>query len=413
MKPEHVGRFDKSFAYRMIRDFFFVLLIVTLLELAISLSLKLYRFATEGESRTQVTAEQLASDLKDVMLNRGGPVAARTIYPTWQRLYEHLGFEIAVSPSKATVESIEERFDFTPEGIPAEFPRGRHHQSVVTLDAEPFCVNCHVEAKPGDVLGEIEVRRYLSGAVTEWADGARLTALVGTINIILGTIILYWLLKVRMEPLLALRSTVSRLAKGRLDLSYRAPTRSEDEFGELAMDLNHFLDRMSEMCEELRDVLRRVLDLNDKMNETAAATNRRLVAVNAQARRMLEQRSRVRRQSTELSSETLDAVDLGVSALELLVREGAFPADLRGKLQDAARRFRSRAGEARDALRQAQDASTGLSSLCDDLRAYSGTSEELDRLIERMEDVAQSGRALLAQVTVARGDQPEGSGRVL
>jgi len=82
MNAGDTGRFDKSFAYRMIRDFFVVLLIVTLLELGISLALKAYAFASEGEERTRVTADRLASDLKDVMLNRGGPVAARTIFPT-------------------------------------------------------------------------------------------------------------------------------------------------------------------------------------------------------------------------------------------------------------------------------------------------------------------------------------------
>jgi len=159
----------------------------------------------------------------------------------------------------------------------------------VELEAEPFCIKCHVKAKPGDVLGEIRVRRYLSSTLSEWAVGARLTALVGTINIILGTIILYWLLKVRMDPLLALRSTVSRLAKGRLDLSYRGEVRSQDEFGELATDLNHFLDRMSGMCDEMRSVLTNVLQFNDKVNDAAGASNERLEKLNDRARGMLEQ----------------------------------------------------------------------------------------------------------------------------
>ena len=46
-----------------------------------------------------------------------------------------------------------------------------------------------------------------------------------------------FLLKIRMQPLLDLRSTVSSLARGLMDISPRTKTNSEDEFGDLATDL--------------------------------------------------------------------------------------------------------------------------------------------------------------------------------
>ena len=48
-----------------------------------------------------------------------------------------------------------------------------------------------------------------------------------SIKILVHTILLFLLLRVRMEPLLALRSTVSGLAKGVMDLSPRASSTSE------------------------------------------------------------------------------------------------------------------------------------------------------------------------------------------
>jgi methyl-accepting chemotaxis protein len=79
--------------------------------------------------------------------------------------------------------------------------------------------------------------------------------------------VLFLLLKVRMEPLLSLRSTVAGLAKGVIDLSPRARVKSEDEFGELALDLNHFLDRIA-------------LIVHDKMLAEVVTVGTRLGALN-------------------------------------------------------------------------------------------------------------------------------------
>ncbi|MCH8863701.1 MAG: HAMP domain-containing protein [Proteobacteria bacterium] len=40
-------------------------------------------------------------------------------------------------------------------------------------------------------------------------------------------------------------------------MSFRAPVKSADEFGELASDLNRFLDRLNQILEDLGDVLAR------------------------------------------------------------------------------------------------------------------------------------------------------------
>lgn len=58
-----------------------------------------------------------------------------------------------------------------------------------------------------------------------------------------------------MAPLLTLRSTVSSLAGGMMDLSPRAEVNSADEFGELARDLNHFLDRIGVVVHDLDRIL--------------------------------------------------------------------------------------------------------------------------------------------------------------
>ena len=56
------ARFDDSFATHMIRDFFFVLVAVVIIELSVRFALVVYDFHHNQQSATQVAAERLASD---------------------------------------------------------------------------------------------------------------------------------------------------------------------------------------------------------------------------------------------------------------------------------------------------------------------------------------------------------------
>ena len=70
----------------------------------------------------------------------------------------------------------------------------------------------------------------------------------------------------RMAPLLSLRNTVSRLARGLIDLSPRAKVNGADEFGELAQDLNYFLDRINLVVTDLDQILNKVVDASGRLS---------------------------------------------------------------------------------------------------------------------------------------------------
>ncbi|MDX1675393.1 MAG: HAMP domain-containing protein, partial [Longimicrobiales bacterium] len=240
-----LGRFDRSFFVRMIGSFLGLLVVVAIVELGIRFGAQLYRYHQEGPAEVETAAEQLAADIRSIMINEGGPVASRAVYPILDRTYERAGLQIAVEPSPATVESIQEVFGFRPRGIPAVFPEGTHQQARVHLRAESFCLQCHVTASEGDVLGTVVVRDYLSASLSGWWDQVRLSATVSAAKIIIHVTIVFFLLRTLMEPLLSLRGAVARLADGSGGLRTRAEVRSSDEFGELAHDLNAFLDRIT------------------------------------------------------------------------------------------------------------------------------------------------------------------------
>lgn len=160
---------------------------------------------------------------------------------------------------------MKESFKLDVKGLQPTWKVGQHLESAVNLTAEQFCLNCHVKAKVGDVLGTVKVGSYLDRKEAAWWTEVKLTAGALSLKILVHTVLLFFLLKVRMAPLLSLRSTVSRLARGLMDLSPRAKVNGADEFGELAQDLNHFLDRINVVVTDLDQILNKVVDASGRL----------------------------------------------------------------------------------------------------------------------------------------------------
>jgi len=130
MKENNFGRFEQSFMFHMIRDFFLLLIVVAGLELGIRYLAVVYDFKVNEPQRVERSAEQLANDVKSIMLNSGGPIAAQTVYPILDRNYDSLGLSIAVVPSDVTIESIKQTFKFNPMGLRQRW-QARGQQRVV------------------------------------------------------------------------------------------------------------------------------------------------------------------------------------------------------------------------------------------------------------------------------------------
>jgi len=113
-----IGHFDKSFLIHMIKDFFFVLLLVSILEFALKAGKVYWDYQFNGEAQALEVAEELVSNVESIMRNSGGPVAASTLYPILKQNWEALGYEIAISPSDKTSIAITNNFGYDPAGIP-------------------------------------------------------------------------------------------------------------------------------------------------------------------------------------------------------------------------------------------------------------------------------------------------------
>jgi len=393
-----LGRFDQSFVVRMITDFFLILVLVVVIELAVRFGMVMYDFHTAQKESTQQAAKGLATDVRQIMMNRGGPVAARTVYPIIEENYDRMGLQIAVVPTEVTRQSISEQFGFTPEGIPARWREGTHHETTLPVKADSFCLQCHMEAQVGDVLGEVVVRNYLSTQLAEWWAEVRLTGLMSMMKILLHTTVLFFLLRIRMAPLLTLRGVVSELAKGGSDLSRRAPVKSADEFGELAADLNHFLDRIADIVADLTAVLDRVSELNQRlegiqrqMDDSARAMEDRIAAARRDAAEEEEP-------NPLLSPQWREAVQALRDVLETMARERDDAEALARRFDDVLARLEAAAEHGDRVHGTRARALESLEALAGDFRAFHRAVGEMGALEDKMKTIADSGRTLVARL---------------
>lgn len=402
MKTGSIGRFEQSFVFHMIRDFFLLLLAVAGVELGIRYGALVYDFRHAEPARVDRAASQLANDIKSIMLNSGGPTAAQTVYPILNRNYDDLGLSIAVEPAEVTIESMKATRGMEAQGLKARWPPGAHQQASVALTAEQFCLGCHVKARVGDVLGTVTVRSYLARKEAVWWQEVRLTAGALSLKILAHTIVLLLLLKVRMEPLLSLRTTVAALAKGVMDLSPRASVKTEDEFGELAQDLNHFLDRISLIVHDLDKILSEVVTVGERLGALNRHLEHQLDGLRDTSLRALGDGAQ-RGLETQLSV----ARDAGAfdALLQMLERAGATdgaPALSASVLREQLGQLRERFDSVARALNQAAPPVQVAQAQSAEYQAFAQSLREMALLEATMQSVAESGQRVLQRIQAGR-----------
>ena len=400
------GRFEQSFMFHMIRDFFLLALVVAGVELGIRYAMVRYDFSSHEPERVDRAAQQLANDVKSIMLNSGGPTAAQTVYPILTRNYDGLGLSIAVEPAPVTIESMKLTRSMDAKGLPAAWPEGTHRAASVQLTAEQFCLGCHVKAQVGDVLGTVSVRSYLDRKESAWWHEVRLTAAALSLKILVHTIVLFLLLKVRMEPLLALRSTVSGLSRGVMDLSPRASVKSEDEFGELAQDLNHFLDRITQIVRDLDRILSEVVVVGTRLGVLNSHLESQLEGLRDSAPTEDSASALAGFDARVLAAREAGAFDSVLVSLEqtfhALAATGQVAASATPALSDPLARLRQGFDRVRAALEQsaATLAKGGVQPA--QYQAFALSLHEMASLEATMQKVAESGQQVLQRLTEGR-----------
>lgn len=388
-----LGRFDQSFFVRTLISFFTFTLAIAALELGIRLGLVFYEFHT-GEEDVRIAAEQLGSDIQAIMLNQGGPVASRTVYPIIKRNFQLGGLEIAVLPSHVTRTSIPKLYDFEPKGIPPDWPEGQFKEGEVDVVAEEFCTRCHVDAEPGDVLGTVKVRSYLGTRLDRWWQEVRLTGAISVGNILLHSTILYFLLRVLLGPLLSLKSAVSQLAKGASGISLRAEVKSSNEFGELAHDLNMFLDRVDQILSDLRNTIDKMVGVNERLADVTGRAKSRLAGVEDALESTIPSIGEDTAGSANLVAKRLDELESIINHLVANLDQETDATISKQRLDELCRVV----DKLRDDWGRYQQQMAGIPRLIHEVHELRHMVSEVTFLEEQLKDVADSGERILERL---------------
>ncbi len=402
------GRFEQSFMFHMIRDFFLLLLLVAGVEMAIRYAALRWDFSRQEPVRVERAAQQLANDVKSIMLNSGGPTAAQTVYPILNRNYDDLGLAIAVLPSAVTVASMKETRGMDVVGLQPRWTDGAHQVASVSMTAEAYCLACHVKARVGEVLGTVHVRSYLERKEAAWWQEVRLTGAALSLKILAHTIVLFLLLKVRMEPLLALRSTVSGLAKGVMDLSPRAGVKTADEFGELAQDLNHFLDRIALIVRDLDKILSEVVSVGSRLGALNKHLERQLDGLRDESLRTLGAGAQRSQDTQLLAAREQGAFEARMQALhdmlDALAATGQAPAAADSQLREQLARLQAGFGSLAGVLRGGAPTLALAEARSTEYQAFAQSLRDMALLEATMQQVAESGQQVLHRLTQGRTD---------
>jgi len=122
--------------------------------------------------------------------------------------------------------------------------------------AEQRCLNCHVSAKKGDVLGVLDLRVSLDESDK---NTAYFTTMISLSNLFLALILLVTtivLLKTFVtKPLDRMLGFIKELSNGSKDLTKRVPVNSHDELGDISKEFNNYLENIEETYNKERQFI--------------------------------------------------------------------------------------------------------------------------------------------------------------
>ena len=221
--------------------------------------------------------------------------------------------------------------------------------------------------------------------------------------------LLFLLLKVRMEPLLALRSTVAGLSKGVMDLSPRAGVKTADEFGELAQDLNQFLDRVVLIVHDLDRILSEVVAVAARLGTLNRHLERQLDGLRDSALHTAADSAQHGLATQVVAARESGAFDVLLQRVEELSLSGQLgrPGEGLGpELGQQLTRVRERFGAITQALAQAAPPLRAPDAQSADYQAFAQSLREMALLEATMQSVAESGQRVLQRLQLKRADAP-------
>ncbi len=181
--------------------------------------------------------------------------------------------------------------------------------------------------------------------------------------------------------------------------------KSRDEFGELARDLNLFLERVNQVMEDLSAVLSSISELTERLTDVHGRTVHRQHRLDELARDATRDVYEEAAAHSLLDLQWLETAESALRSLQQLAAPEALPAAESERLERLLGQFRELVAEAECTVARNREIGANLLDLNHELRASGETLQEMAVLEERMRSISSQGQTLLERLRGTGGNR--------
>ncbi|MEF3191799.1 MAG: methyl-accepting chemotaxis protein [Campylobacterales bacterium] len=191
------------------------------------------------------------------------------------------------------------------------------------LVATQECLTCHSNAKVGDVLGVMDLDYSLEGLENDIATMTTRTSLTMILSSLVTTILLLWVLKrIVGKPIDDLLRHIKDLASGEGDLTARVAVKSEDELGEVAHNINLFIEKIQRIVTTVQETAQASQKIATDLSSHAASLQQRTITQTKMVDESKELTSQVEKEldiSEQYSIQTAEEILRSYHTLEEMI----------------------------------------------------------------------------------------------
>jgi len=138
-----------------------------------------------------------------------------------------------------------------------ELDKESHHtiRMIRPMIAEAKCLSCHYNAKEGDILGAMDLVVSLDANdedINSTKFALIIALLIGSLIFAIGASIFFS--KEIFIPLSNLKNRISSLVSGDKDLTKRLQVKDGNEFGDTALEVNHFIEMIQKTINDVKSL---------------------------------------------------------------------------------------------------------------------------------------------------------------
>ncbi|MDD4507253.1 MAG: methyl-accepting chemotaxis protein, partial [Sulfurospirillaceae bacterium] len=164
------------------------------------------------------------------------------------------------------------------KNIALDDEKGHRLRLLKPLIAEQDCLACHATSQKGDVLGVMDMTFSLEEddsniSAISW----KLVSIFILSLIVTSILIMLVLKKVIGNPLNILLERVKNLSGGNGDLTARVNIKSDDELGDIAKFINHFIEKIQSIILSSQGISQNVEHTGEKLNSNTVIFSKGVV----------------------------------------------------------------------------------------------------------------------------------------